>query len=150
VSVSKSKTFRRQWCKFGKRFVSGHRFSDAAKGDDSERLWRGLARHGTAAKACVLYLLLVVCLKACPDTSLASNCTNDHSKFPLTFEDTLTYNPSHFSGALANLIQIIVGGTMATAVVASQQVRERCQGRARPAFRPCLFFRHCCCWLLFL
>jgi len=23
---------------FGKRFVSGHRFSDAAKGDNSERL----------------------------------------------------------------------------------------------------------------
>jgi hypothetical protein len=27
-----------QWCSLEKRFVSGHRFSDAAKGDDSERL----------------------------------------------------------------------------------------------------------------
>jgi len=80
-----------------KRFVSGHRFSDAAKRDNCERhnsllknttraasaakagliLWHlrrglkprpfkakpktvkalGLARHGTAAKACALYLL---------------------------------------------------------------------------------------------
>jgi hypothetical protein len=27
-----------QWCSLKKRFVSGHRFSDAVKGDDSERL----------------------------------------------------------------------------------------------------------------
>jgi hypothetical protein len=62
--------------KFCKRSVSGHRFSDAAKSDDSERLQPPprLARHGTAAKACALYRLLAACLKACPDTNLASNC----------------------------------------------------------------------------
>jgi hypothetical protein len=39
----------------------------------------GLASHGTAAKACALYLLLAACLKACPDTSLASNCVTQGS-----------------------------------------------------------------------
>jgi len=59
-----------------KRFVSGHRFSDAGKEDNSERLQPlGLACHGTAAKACARYLLLAASLKACPDTSLASNFT---------------------------------------------------------------------------
>ena len=58
---------------FGKRFVSGHRFSDAAKEDNSERLQPlRLACHGTAAKAFALCLLLAARLKACPDTSLAS------------------------------------------------------------------------------
>src|ERR1700730_12002489 len=61
---------------FRKRFVSGHRFSDAAKRDNSERLKPlGLAHHSTAAKACALYLPLAACLKACPDTNLASNCS---------------------------------------------------------------------------
>jgi hypothetical protein len=34
-------------------------------------LSRGLARHGTAAKAWALYLLFSPCLKACPDACLA-------------------------------------------------------------------------------
>jgi hypothetical protein len=42
---------------FGKRSVSGHRFSDAGKGDNSEGLEPpGLACHGTAAKASAFYL----------------------------------------------------------------------------------------------
>jgi hypothetical protein len=57
---------------FGKRFVSGHRFSDAGKGDNSERLSPpGLARHSTAAKSLRLYLRLAAGLKPCPDTSLS-------------------------------------------------------------------------------
>jgi hypothetical protein len=32
-----------------------------------------LAGHGTAAKACALYLLLAACLKARPDTNLPAN-----------------------------------------------------------------------------
>jgi hypothetical protein len=41
---------------FGKRSVSGHRFSDAAKDDNSVRLQPpGLGRHGTAAKAGLVY-----------------------------------------------------------------------------------------------
>jgi hypothetical protein len=52
---------------FEKRFVSGHRFSNADEGHNSERLKPlRLARHDTAAKACAFYLLLAACLKGMP------------------------------------------------------------------------------------
>jgi hypothetical protein len=48
---------------FEKRSVSGHRFSTHY----SEWLQpQGLARQGTAAKACVLCVLLAACLKGMP------------------------------------------------------------------------------------
>jgi hypothetical protein len=62
--------------RFRKGSVSGHRFSDAAQATILNGFKPpGLACNGTAAKAFALYLLLAACLKACPDTSLSSNCT---------------------------------------------------------------------------
>src|SRR5580765_4080476 len=60
---------------FEKRFVSGHRFSDATKATSVN----GFSRRGLPVAAQRLkpgtLLFLAACLKACPDTNLFSNCT---------------------------------------------------------------------------